>query len=179
LAVISGADEESAFGHASPTISAVQLVPDMVGRQAAELLNRLMSGERASAKPILLRPRGVVARQSTDLMFIPDPDVVSALKFIEAHAGEPIGVPDILKHVPVTRRTLEYRFRVWLHRSPRQELERKRMELAQRYLVETDWTMARIAEATGFSTSAYFATIFRLTTGMTPSTFRQRQGIES
>ncbi len=78
----------------------------------------------------------------------------SAVQFIRAHAAEQIRVDQVLDHVPLSRRALELRFKKALGRSQLQEITRARLHRAMRLLVDTDWPMPDIADATGFATAA-------------------------
>jgi AraC family transcriptional regulator len=58
--------------------------------------------------------------------------------------------------------------------TPHRFVLRLRMEEAKRRLIETNDAMTEVAFASGFGSSQQFATSFRSTTGVTPSTFRLR-----
>jgi len=60
----------------------------------------------------------VVERLSTETLAIEDRQVSRALQFIRDHACDPVTVADVLKAVPMARRTLERRFNQALGRSP-------------------------------------------------------------
>ncbi len=96
---------------AFPSLTSV--IPDAVqaGYMAAELLQRMMQGECVPADAHLLPPLGIATRQSTDVLAVDDPDVAAAAKYIRDHAREGITVADVLKHVPLSRRALESRFK--------------------------------------------------------------------
>ncbi|TCN38804.1 helix-turn-helix protein [Kribbella orskensis] len=47
---------------------------------------------------------------------------------------------------------------------------------ARRLLEESDWSVERIASATGFGTAANFRSAFRREVGTTPSTYRKSSG---
>lgn len=51
-------------------------------------------------------------------------------------------------------------------------VEAKRMEIAKRWLVETDKTVLEIANTLSFSSPEYFSCLFRKLTGLTPSEYR-------
>jgi LacI family transcriptional regulator len=63
---------------ANPPLSSVDLNQVQIGYQAADLLERMMSGRRPPAEPVVISPRGVVTRQSTDILAIDDPRVAEA-----------------------------------------------------------------------------------------------------
>jgi two-component system response regulator YesN len=50
-----------------------------------------------------------------------------------------------------------------------------RMNMAKRLLIETDYSVADIAEKTGYTSSSYFYRMFKKNTGVTPNDFRKKQ----
>ena len=75
-----------------PSLSSVDRDDHAHGRRAAELLDRLMQGHRPALTPVLVRPRGVVARASTDALAIEDPIVAAVVARAREHLGEKFGV---------------------------------------------------------------------------------------
>ena len=51
-------------------------------------------------------------------------------------------------------------------------LNNYRMQIAQKYLKETDLTLADISERVGYNNLPYFCTIFKRIYGMTPTQYR-------
>ena len=66
--------------HGNPPLSSVILDHELMGYRAAELLDRMMKGKKYSKKPIMIPPRGVVARRSTDVVAIDDPLTAKAVR---------------------------------------------------------------------------------------------------
>jgi len=175
IAVI-GVDNASTFcALCDPPLSSV--VPDAarIGYEAAALLDRLMRGGNAAATTRLIAPKGVVTRQSTDSIAIGDELVARAARYIRENAHHPIGVEDILAHSGVSRSTLERRFRASLGRSPHDEIGRMRLKRVQTLLIETDWSVARVAEEAGFDHPEYMMVRFKRETGLTPSQWRDKK----
>ncbi len=133
-----------------------------------------MHGEAARAG------RGTWARlmsspqRSTDTLAVADPELVSAIRFIRARAGEPIQVDDVLRAVPMSRRSLERRFYSVLGRTPASEIRRVHVERARRLLAETDLPVPDVAAASGFGSPEYLAVVFKGETGLTPLRYRSR-----
>lgn len=82
---------------ADPPLSSVDPNSERIGYEAAALLVRLMSGQAAPAASILIEPRGIVTRRSTDVLAIEDANLAEALRFIRGHAPESLTVHDVLK----------------------------------------------------------------------------------
>ena len=175
VGVIGVDDDELVCEACSPELSSIDNAPDLIGYRAAALAVELARG---LAHPrdlrILIPPRAVVPRDSTQPVFMDDSLLARAVTFIRQHATDPISVSDILEASPMSRRVLERRFRQHLGRSPAQEIRRIQIEKAQGLLVETDHTLNQIADRCGFAQFRNFATAFRRQTGMTPTAYRRQ-----
>jgi len=156
-----------------PSLSSIEPDTRRIGYTGAEILSRMIAGEPAPPKPVLVPPVGVVPRRSTEAVAIDDRQIVRAIRFIREHACESIGVEDVVREAGVSRATLERRFAQYLGRTPRSEIERVRLERVRRLLVETDYKLERIAELTAFRSASYLTTMFRARTGSTPGAYRQ------
>ena len=116
---------------------------------------------------------GVQTRQSTDVMAIDDPHIVSTLRFIRQNACSGIQVRDLLTRVPLSRRVLESRFKERIGRTPHEEITRIRMERVKTLLLETDLPLAAIAKRTGFNYIEYLNEAFKKWVGTTPGKYRK------
>lgn len=157
---------------ASPPLSSVMPNSHRAGYEAAALLDRLMAGKRVAATAHLIAPLGIVERQSTDVLAVDDRDVARAVQFIREHACEGIGVGDVLRAVPLSRRVLEQRFQRLLGCTPREEILRMRLSRVKQLLGETDLPLYLVAERTGFEHVEYLSVVFKRETGRTPSAWR-------
>lgn len=97
-----------------------------------------------------MRPLQVVVRRSTDVLAQNDPVLALALRFIRDHAGQNIGVPDVVAATATARRTLERRFIEHVGYSVHTEIIRCRVARAKRLLLETNLPIYRVAEEAGF-----------------------------
>ncbi|HAI11988.1 MAG TPA: AraC family transcriptional regulator, partial [Phycisphaerales bacterium] len=158
---------------AYPPISSVRSPLEMVGYEAARVLDELMQGNPPPNAPILLSPSAVTVRQSTDITVCEDQDLARALRFIRLHADKPITVEDVLNDVLISRRALENKFKVHLKRSPLAEIHRVHVEQARRLLTETQLPIPRVAKSSGFSSSTQLGTVFNKYVGMSPSEYRK------
>jgi LacI family transcriptional regulator len=174
VGVLSGYNDDLMCEIATPPLSCVDHAPERIGYEAAALLARLMAGEAAPERPILIPPAGVVARRSTDAMAIEDRAVADALRFIRASAHEPIGVHDLLEVVPCSRRLLEQRFLRALGRSPAAEIRRAHIEHAMDLLAKSDLPVVEVAAASGFNHVEVMNRVFRREVGMTPGAYRRQ-----
>jgi len=170
-----GVDNDDVFCElATPSLSSIALSTQRIGYEAARMLERLMAGEKAAPSELLIPPAGVVPRRSSDLPAILDPDVAAAVRYISLHVQDHLQVADVLREVPVSRRSLEQRFLKVLGRTPAAEIRRAQVEVARQILAETGESMARVARAAGFSSAKQFGASFRHETGVTPSAYRRQ-----
>ena len=174
VAVLTTADDQLLCGISHPPLSAVDERPRVVGFEAAALLDRIMSGQRPSSRPLLIPPQRVVTRHSTEVFAIDDPDVAEALRFIRDHYREPIDVCQILKAVPISRRSLEQKFQVLLGRSPAAEIRRVRLGRAVELLATTTWSIAHVAKAAGFPHVEGMNRVFQRELKQTPTGYRRQ-----
>lgn len=173
VAVLAGDDDPLLCPHATPPLSAIDISTRRIGLAAAAQLERLMRSGRQPADTTLVPPVGVVTRQSTDVLAVPDGELARALVQIRQRACETIHVDDIVRDVALSRRQLERGFRDLLGRTPAEEIRRVRIARARQLLATTELPVSHVARACGFTSAAYLATAFRRACGMTPLEFRR------
>lgn len=173
IAVIGVDNDELLCNLSSPPLTSVQLDTYRTGYLAASLLADLMAVRPVRRDAHLVKPLGIVTRQSTSILAIPDPDVAAALRHIREHACDGINVAQLLRVVPCSRRVLEQRFRRFLGRSPHDEILRVRIERVKQLLVETDLPLRTIAARSGFRHPEYLNVVFKRETATTPAQFRR------
>ena len=179
VAVVGTRNEPTICAHPEPSLSSIDLGYRDIGYRAAALLHKLLDGEPPPPEPIRLPPRGLIARQSTDVYAVDDELVGTALRFIAEHCEQPIKVSDIASAVATTRRTLERRFRDVLGRSINEELNRLRLERAKRFLMESDIAIKTVAAQCGFGSATQMGIVFRRLENASPTEYRQLHALQS
>lgn len=159
-----------------PPLSSIDTNHQHLGHSAAAMLDGLMRGQKPDPRVVLIAPRGVVVRHSTDSLAVGDVEVADAVRFIRDNAHRGIGVEQVLEQVPMNRRMLERRFRRAIGRTPAAEIRRCRIELAKKLLSDTDRSMVEIARTCGFVYPQHLASAFHQFTGMTPTAYRESTG---
>jgi LacI family transcriptional regulator len=158
----------------TPPLTSIDVNPSRIGYEAAALLTQLMSGAPRPTKPVFLGPpRGLVPRQSTDVLSIEDEDVASALRFIREHATSGIQVRDVIANARRSPSTLERRIKAALGRTIKAEITMTRLHRAKLLLQETGLAVGAVATRSGFSESKYFCEVFRQNEQMTPTAYRK------
>jgi len=174
LAVLSGDDDPLLAETCSPPLSGIAGAGEQIGHEAAAMLDRLMRRRRSPKRPTFIPPNGVVTRRSTETLAMENDDLVQAVAYIRDHATEPIRVEDVTRAVVISRRQLERYFQETLGRTPAAEIRRVRLERAKELLTRSDLSIAEVAQASGFGTAEYLATLLKTTTGLTPLKYRSR-----
>jgi LacI family transcriptional regulator len=145
-----------------------------LGYRAAEQLDRLMQGEISMDEPpVVIPPKDVVCRQSTDILAVPHPAVAKALRFIKDNYSRPITLEDIAAYAGMSKRGMEKAFLKYLYRSPAADLRRIRLGNAKRMLTETDEKVETIARACGYSNSSNLSFAFNKDVSMSPRAYRR------
>lgn len=156
-----------------PSLSSVDHDLERVGYCAAKLLDRLMDSRRGPpAKPILIKPRGLTVRASSDAFVVADALVARALRFIADHVRTAVTVVGVAEHLHTSRRTLARRFKESLGRSTSDEINRLRIEYIKRRLEDPSTRLGVLAKECGFHSPSHFALFFRKMTGIRPKDYR-------
>lgn len=153
-------------------LSSVDSNLEQIGHDGAALLYRLMHHAPAPEKPILVAPRGVVARASTDALAIRNPRVFAAVRHIERHFMEPLTADEVARSVGVSRAVLFRAFKEHASFSINELITRFRIDYAKQLLARTDKKAEEVAEICGFSEVASLSRAFKRETGMTLSKFK-------
>ena len=144
-----------------------------VSFERAALLDRLMEGGKPPGKPILIPPKGVVVRRSTDTIAATNPIVVAALKFMRENISRSFGSDQIAATIGISRPTLDRAFSAELGTSIAQEALRQRIARAKVMLRGSDSTIAEIAASLGFCHGEHLSNSFRRIVGVTPGEYRR------
>ena len=158
-----------------PELSSIALDTEKAGYEAAQLLDKLMTGETfdKAQSTISVAPQYVVTRQSTDVLAIRDRCVAAAVRFIREHRCERIQVSEVADAAGVSRRLLQQRFSSELGHSVHEEIRRIRIEQMARMLVTTDLSVSQIANLLGYSYVRNISRWFRKAKSMAPSAYRE------
>ncbi len=143
-----------------------------IGMTAASILDGMMHGHQPERMEWMLEPLEVIERLSIDMMAVEDPRVAKAMRFLKAHALEPISVEDVLHANPMARRTLERKFRQTFGVPIVEQIRQIRINQARSLLANSDLPVTEVAEKCGFSSYNYLNRIFKEFTGLSPSQYR-------
>ena len=126
-----GADNDEVLCELSdPPLTSIDPNAKRMGYEGAALLDRMIHGQLPPAGRTLIKPLGIVARESTNVLAVADPAVAKAMCFIREHACEGITVGDVCQHLHYSHSTLLRAFANALGRSPKDEILRVRLQAA-------------------------------------------------
>jgi LacI family transcriptional regulator len=157
----------------SPPISSVMIPWQDIGRHAAMLVHEALSGQAIADKRIVLRPAGVMARRSTELLAIDDPLVAEAIRWIRMHVEQRLTVTMVARAMGRGRQRLERRFRAALNRTVQEEIRRAHVERAKFLLATSRAPLPEVAKQSGFTTPALLNIAFNREIGMPPGAYRR------
>jgi LacI family transcriptional regulator len=179
VAVLGVDNSELVCNLSDPPLSSVDLNCERIGYEAAALLARLLAGRRAKSRTLLLEPRGIVTRRSTDVLAIEDPETAAAVRLIRTRACDGLTVRQLLASCSLSSSSLERRFTRLLGRTPKAEILRVKVQRVQELLAHTDLSLAAIAARAGFKHPEYLSFVFKQKVGMTAGQYRSRVGHSS
>ena len=176
VAVIGVDNDEILCEQCSPPLSSITRNFEEAGYQVAELLAQAMAGQDISDRTVVIRPTEIMARQSTDILAIDDPEVAQAVRFIRQASHSPLTVESVVETVGVSRGHLDRRFLQVLGHPIHREITRARIERISRLLLETNRSVTQIAFDLGFNGPDRISRYFQRHQGMSPREYRRRHG---
>lgn len=175
ICLISVDNDEILCNLATPNLSSISLSGEEFGYQAAKMLSALMDGRQPKNRHVIIPPKGVVLRNSSDFLKVDDPYVADSLRYIRNHSGRFIDVSDVMSIMPISRRSLERRFQDVVGHGIYREISRCHVERAKELLENTDEPVSRIARESGFNSTNRFEDTFRKETGLSATAYRKKK----
>lgn len=172
IAVISVGGDELICEMSRPELSSLKLPCMDAGYLAAQMLKNLLDGKEQFPRVIKLQTSHLIERASSNTLSVGDSEVSQALRYIHENATRPIGIPDIMSVVGISRRSLELRFKKMIGHTLQQAILKARLHRAKKLLSETDLPIGQVAERSGFGSGAQLCHQFREELGLTPKAYR-------
>lgn len=160
-----------------PRLSSIQPDFEQEGYLAAETLTRMM---RNSPSPtphptsLLVGVKSVVRRESTAELSQSGKLVQKALAYVRRNALKGISVEDVARHLKVSRRLADLRFRELQGTSIGETIIALRLAEVKRLLRATKEPIDSIAAQCGYENANYLKNLFRRRFAMTMREFRNR-----
>ena len=172
VAVLGVDNDDLVCNLSSPSLSSIALNFQNAGFQAAKHLDRLMTKKTKNAI-IEVDPVEIIRRKSTDIFAVDDKELISAVVFIRNHYYKPIQVSDVVAATSISRRELEYRFKLEFKKTVQDEINRLRIDHIKKLLIDSREPIYKIANTLEFTDPEHFSRYFKNLTGISPSVFRQ------
>lgn len=159
-----------------PPLSSIELDIEKGGYNAARILDLMIQSGVKFFRDIPVPPLKVITRSSTDIFASNDEKVADALDFIHRNIETNLQVTDVVKEVPMSRRSLEKRFLEVTGMPVYKYISNLRIEKMAEKLISTDRTIFEIALDMGLQDSKNIARQFKLVMGFTPVEYRKKFG---
>jgi LacI family transcriptional regulator len=173
IAILGVDNDELLCDLANPPLSSIEFNTEDTGYVIAEMLDKMMSGRHFEGCNIITKPIRVIERRSTDICAIQDSQVTAALAYIREHKYNLIGVSEVVSATSVSRRNLELRFKKHLNRSILDEIKRTHVDLMADLLIETNYSVSKIASMLGHSSVENICRYFKSQKGVSPAQYRE------
>ena len=175
VAILGVDNDELLCGIAAPEISSIGLDVERAGYILGQRLhNQILEGHRESFS-IVVQPGEIVVRDSTGGRIIRDPYVREVVDHIRANYMREDPLQGVLSRIPLSRRSLEMRFRKEMApMTMYRYLLSCRVEALSRLLSTTNLPLAEAAARAGFADGSNVGRIFRRFQGCSPKEFRDR-----
>ena len=177
--VVLGVDnDEIVCNGIAPTLSSIQCDFTAAGFMAAQLLDRQMRRIPLKQKVYAYGVKGVVVRESTRTeTCVHDSLAKRAYEFIRINSAAGIAIADIVRHLNVSRRLLEMRFRVAYGCSLLDAMQKIRLERVCKLLISTSLCINEICEQCGYRTETHARRVFKKQMGCTMRDYRSKQPV--
>ena len=172
VAILGAGDDAPLCESQIVALSSVRHDLARIGFEGAELLSRLMAGEKAPAKAKLIPPRGIAERASTDTIAVSADLTRRAKEIYLCELANPPSTEILASRLGVSRVTLDRAFAADVGISPAKMLARLRLDEARRLLRTSEMSVSEIAYKVGYCNPAYFVNVFRRDTGHSPREWR-------
>jgi LacI family transcriptional regulator len=173
VAVLGVDNDELVCDLSDPPLSSIALATEKGGYEAARLMEKMIATNTCVASDVVVKATQVVTRHSTDIFASKDKYIVNALKYIHDNLDKNLKVDQVLKEVPLSRRSLEKRFVQTTGYPVYEYIYNQRIEKFTQKLLETDMTIFEIALDLGLSDSKNIARQFKQIKGLTPVEYRK------
>lgn len=174
IAVLGVDNDQMICNLSDPPLSSINLDTEKGGYEAAKLIHFLISEKKQTPQNIVVKPTHIITRHSTDITSASDELIAKALKFIHLNIADKINVSDVLKEVPLSRRSFEKRFYDITGVAVYKYIYNLKIQKFAERLLETDKTVSEIAMESSFALSNNISRQFKQVKGCTPSEYRKQ-----
>ena len=173
IAILGVDDDELLCNISDPPISSIEMNVEQGGYTTCKKLHDLILSNSKNPFNVWITPLGIKERASTSILNVVDPHVIKIIRYIDDNFSKDICMGDILSVVPLSRRSIEMRFKKATKHTIYQYLLHVRIEHYAYLIKTTSSPYDELAYQVGFHDLSNVARIFRKYKGCTPSEFRK------
>jgi len=160
----------------NPSLSSIDLGSFDEGCEAGRQMTRLLAHAHTKPAHILTESEHRIYRRETTAPLKPAAHLIEkALDYIRQNAGKPITVNDITRHLGVSRRLLDLRFREYNDATAGNAIRQTKLETVCRLLSTTRLPIDQIARQCGFPCKTHLMALFKKRYHETMSSYRQNR----
>lgn len=177
LALLGVDNDELMCNISDPPISSIELDVEKGGYMLGKLVDKQLKKEYTGSFNIVINPVRIELRQSTEKYNIKDPYVLKVVRYINAHYSADLSVNTLLAHVPLSRRSLEFKFKDAMRISVYQYILSIRCGHLANLLLTTDRTLRELSKEVGFKSHNNVPHIFKKYQGSFPDEYRRKRSM--
>ena len=174
IAILGVDDDDLLCSISDPTISSIQMDVENGGSMTCKLLHQQLMSRDKRPFNVSISPLGIKERSSTSALNIVDPHVLKLVRTIDNSYSQELKMEELLQTVPLSRRSIEMRFKKATGQTIYQYLLSVRVEHFAYLITTTDRSYVDIAYEVGFRDLTNVSRTFRKYKGCTPLEYRRR-----
>lgn len=172
IAVLGVDDDDLICEISDPTISSIQLEVERGGYETCRLLHQQILQKKRQPFNVFISPSEIKERNSTQTNNISDLQIKKIVRYIDENYRHEIMMEDIFQLVPLSRRSVEIRFKKATGMTIYQYLLNIRIEYFSYLLRTSDKPCIDLAYEVGFKDITNISRTFRKHKGCSPSEYR-------
>lgn len=157
-----------------PSISSIITDDERGGYKTGEMLHRLITNKENTPFNIMIDPIRIKLRQSTERYNISDEYILHVVNYIDENITSNLSVDALTNVVPLSRRSLEIKFKKIMGCSVYQYILDNKMDFIKELLITSNKSLLEIAIHMGFNDVRNVYRIFKKYTGYSPIEFRKK-----
>jgi LacI family transcriptional regulator len=174
IAILGVDDDDLLCSISDPTISSIQMDVENGGYMTCKLLHQQLMSRDKRPFNVSISPLGIKERSSTSALNIVDPHVLKLVRTIDNSYSQELKMEELLQAVPLSRRSIEMRFKKATGYTIYQYLLSVRVDHFAYLITTTDRSYVDIAYEVGFRDLTNVSRTFRKYKGCSPLEYRRR-----
>ena len=175
ISVLGVDDDDLICEHTVPTLTSIKTDAEGMGENAARMLDGFIENRATRSHSIVCPILGITERSSTRHTPPASNLIKRAVAFINAESTNGITPDDVAKHLKVSRRLLDLRFRQYESKSVAESITARKLRSVKNLLANSPLQIKDIFKQSGFGNVAYATKLFRETIGTPPENWRKKQ----